>query len=186
MGRKHTMDVNKTGIDEFTDSFSQDEIISEYKKLLEKYRQLKSAHDEDQQKIYELKRSWETASAAESYLSQELELVTASQTSEIEKVQQKFQSEVDDLKKKYSEATSDVAYWEQKFDECREENEDLRRKVEDLENAEPKELPNVSNGSMERELQLAKENLELLAKVDEYRSKVTSSMMVIAERDVSI
>jgi len=58
-------------------ALSVDDIVEEYKLLHDRHQQLKDQSDKDAQRIYELKRSLDTALAAESYLTQELEQLSS-------------------------------------------------------------------------------------------------------------
>lgn len=55
------------------DTLNVDDIVEEYKLLHDRHQQLKDQSEKDAQRIYELKRNLDTALAAESYLTQELE-----------------------------------------------------------------------------------------------------------------
>lgn len=87
---------------------AKDELVEEYEKLGESYRQLKLVEDCRLQQNYELKRCLETATNAEAYLSQELESIASVHNGEMEQLKQRHAGELAGVKKKQAEADQNV------------------------------------------------------------------------------
>lgn len=87
---------------------TKDDLISEYERLSDLYRQLKSSEDAHLQQIHEIRRNLQTATNAETYLAAELETITSVHNGELNKLRIKHGTEMDSLRKKHTESLESI------------------------------------------------------------------------------
>lgn len=169
-------------------SISIEDLQEEYSKLKSKYNQLIVLSDQDRQRIHELKRSLDTATAAEAYLSQELEQLTSTQTSQDDALLNKKQNEIDELKKRQSALLTENEELHEDLATYRSENEKLKQEIRELKTASlPVEISyQIPKDLIELKDKLEAENLELLAKLDETHECVVKYTLALAEKDKHI
>lgn len=169
-------------------SISIEELQEEYQKLKEKYSQLCALSDSDRQRIHELKRSLDTATAAEAYLSQELEQLSSVQTSQDDVLLHKKQNEIDELKKRQAVLLTENEDLHEDVAVLRAENEKLKQEIKELKaQVRPVEVTyQIPKEYAELRDKLEAENLELLAKLDETHECVVKFTMALAEKEKHI
>lgn len=86
----------------------KDDIIDEYDKLADAYRQLKLSEDAHLQQIHEIRRSLQTATNAETYLASELDSITSVHNKEMEQLRLKHGTEIDAVRKKHTESLETI------------------------------------------------------------------------------
>lgn len=97
---------------------TKDEITDEYEKLSKEYVRLKTINENGIQQIYELKRSLQTATNAESYLAAELEAISA--------------VHADEIKELLSKHSIDNSEWRASHSLLMEQNQQLEAEVGEL------------------------------------------------------
>lgn len=167
-------------------SITFEDLQEEYHKLRERCSQLIFVNEQDTQRIHELRRSLETATAAEAYLVQELEQLSSAQTSQDDALLHKKQNEVDELKKRQSALLTENEDLHQDIADLRAENEGLHQKIKELTLASrPAEMTyQIPKDYLELRDRLETENLDLLAKLDETQESVIKFTMSLAEKEV--
>ncbi|XP_055837772.1 protein Spindly [Episyrphus balteatus] len=169
-------------------SITIEDLQEEYQKLKEKCSQLIALSDQDRQRIHELKRSLDTATAAEAYLSQELEQLSSVQTSQDDAALQKKQNEIDELKKRQAVLLTENEELHENVAALRADNERLKQEVRELNAASsPVEISyQIPKEYVDLRDKLETENLELLAKLDETHESVVKFTMALAEKEKHI
>lgn len=169
-------------------NYTRDELLEEFCKLFDRYQDLKEANEADTQKIHELKRSLETAQAAEAYLSQELEQYTNSDNNEDDNELQKSLSELADLRKRYTKLEASYSALQQDHNALLEENATLTRNLEELSRRKENEPVVVESKTSEEDLQriqmLEYENMDLLQKMEDFQEQTVRYTLTIAECEV--
>lgn len=79
-------------------ALAAEELIDEYEKISKYYCKLKDNAEKCEQEIFQLKRSLELSEKRESYLCQELELLTESHEKEMSDAKQKYNTETQNLR----------------------------------------------------------------------------------------
>ncbi|XP_055919820.1 protein Spindly [Eupeodes corollae] len=169
-------------------SISFEDLQEEYQKLKEKWSQMVSQSEQDRQRIHELKRNLDTATAAEAYLSQELEQLSSVQTSQDDALLHKQQNEIDELKKRQAILLAENEELHEDVASLTAENERLKQEVKELNAAScPVEVSyQIPKEYVELRDKLEAENLELLAKLDETHESVVKFTLALAEKEKHI
>ncbi|GBP95495.1 hypothetical protein EVAR_64882_1 [Eumeta japonica] len=108
-------------------NLTRDELLEKYCKLFDQYQDLRESNELDTQKIHELKRSLDTATAAQLYLTQELEQYANLDNKETEIKLHKVQSELQDSKKRCTKLESSLATLQQEYSTLLEENSKITK-----------------------------------------------------------
>lgn len=82
---------------------TKDDLVEEYDKLADAHRLLKQSEDRHLQHIYELKRSLQTATNAETYLSAELDAISSVHNGDLELLRQRHGAELESIRRKHAE-----------------------------------------------------------------------------------
>ena len=158
------MDVHNKTIVCDINHLNKAEIKEEYLRLTIAYNTLKEKNENDLQKIYELERNLETKSAAESYLTTELEIITTTHATEIQSLNKKWQASIEELKLQNKDLRETNGNLDNECEMLRKEIDQLKKKITSISDetqnrniASPKLL-----GPSEMEIQLEKENKQLL------------------------
>ncbi|XP_061389338.1 protein Spindly [Musca vetustissima] len=172
-------------------NFTRDELLEEFCKLFDRYQDLKESNEADTQKIHELKRSLDTAVAAQAYLSQELEQYTSSENCQDDANElQKTLSELAELRKRYSKLELSYNTLQQDHNALLEENAMLTKTVEELNKRKESEPAVVESKSSEEDLQriqmLETENMDLLEKMEDFQEQTVRYTLTIAEYEKNI
>ncbi|XP_037810802.1 protein Spindly [Lucilia sericata] len=166
-------------------NFSRDELLEEYCKLFDRFQDLRESNEADTQKIHELKRSLDTATAAQAYLTQELEQYTNSDSNEIEHDLHKTQAELLDMKKKYGKLEGSFTTLQQDYNALLEENAKIAHDLEEsLKRKEhvPKEIDTqITDDYLMRIQALENENMDLLQKIEDFEERSVRYTLTIAE-----
>lgn len=169
-------------------NFTRDELLEEYCKLFDRFQDLRESNEADTQKIHELKRSLDTATAAQAYLSQELEQYTNSDSNELENELHKTQADLSDMKKKYSKLEVSFNALQQDYNNLLEENNKISQNLEDSlkrKEQEPKEVDTkVIDEYLLRIQALENENMDLLQKIEDFEERSVRYTLTIAECEV--
>lgn len=171
-------------------NYSRDELLEEYCKLFDRFQDLRESNEADAQKIYALKRSLDTATAAQSYLSQELEQYTNSDNIEIEKKLQKSQAELIEVKKKYGKLEISFTGLQQDYNLLLEENSKLTQNLEDTvkrkEQSSNEVDPKIFDDYVLRIQVLENENIDMLQRIEEFEERSVCYTLAIAECEVRV
>lgn len=149
-------------------SLTQDELLDEFEGLSRTYRSLKETHENDLQKIYELKRNNQTLLATESYLSNELETINSATQKEIESINQKHQIALDSLKNEIAKLKENQELLESECIELKQDLEEAKKLDEDKEKS--MEIVSNNNNSVKEHI-LEKEILALTNLMEEMQKK---------------
>ncbi|XP_036336236.1 protein Spindly-like, partial [Rhagoletis pomonella] len=173
-------------------SLPLEDLQEHYGKLLERYRQRRDDAEADTQRIYELKRNLETAYAAETYLSQEIEELMQTLAS-IEKEnngRSKAQIELKDLRRQHHTLTADYTTLQQDFAAVQAENAELRKQLETVKSAKRLSSSSlIGAGTEELTKQIATlegENFALMQKLKDFQDNIVKQTMTLAERESNI
>lgn len=169
-------------------SISYEDLQEEYAKLKERYAQLVLVNEQDTQRIHELRRNLDTATAAELYLSQELEQLSCVRSTEDDALVQKKQNDIDELKKRQSALLAENEDLHQDIADLRAENQRLNEKIKELSQAsQTTEVSyRIPKEHIELRERLEEENLVLLAKLDETHGTIVKFTMSLAEKEKHI
>lgn len=169
-------------------NFTRDELLEEFCKLFDRYQDLKESNEADTQKIHELKRSLDTAVAAQAYLSQELEQYTSNESNQDDNELQKALSELAELRKRYSKLEISYNTLQQDHNALLEENAQLTKNIEELNKRKEQEPAVVESKISEEDLQriqmLETENMDLLEKMEDFQEQTVRYTLTIAECEV--
>ncbi|XP_017002929.2 protein Spindly [Drosophila takahashii] len=168
-------------------ALSVDDIVEEYKLLHDRHQQLKNQSDQDAQRIYELKRSLDTALAAESYLTQELEQLSSQPVASSSGGDSQ---ELEELRRKYKALKEEQDTWQQDYDAKVEETAKLRDKLaateRQLADRSSTRSTDLHEDCLARLNALELENCELMQKLSEYEDSRVASTFAVAEREKTI
>lgn len=171
-------------------ALSIDDIVEEYKLLHERHQQLKERKEEDAQRIHELKRSLDTALAAEKYLTQELEHLSAQPQSTCNTAEQRLQQELDDLRRKYRNLQADYESLQLDNDAKDEEKRQVQAKLEsalrDLDAQAVLKANSAHDECTARLTTVEAENAELMQKLAEYEDAKVQNTFAVAEQEVKL
>ncbi|XP_067643141.1 protein Spindly-B [Eurosta solidaginis] len=163
-----------------------------YGKLFERYRQMRDDAEEDTQRIYELKRTLETAYAAQNYLSQEIEdlMQTLASIENESKGQTKAQTELEDLRRQHHTLTTDYTTLQQDYAAMAAENAELRKQLETAKSEKRLSTSSIIDAGTEELTKrisiLEGENFSLMQKLEEFQDNVVKQTMALAERESNI
>ncbi|XP_016982848.1 protein Spindly [Drosophila rhopaloa] len=168
-------------------ALSVDDIVEEYKLLHDRHQQLKDQSEKDAQRIYELKRNLDTAVAAESYLTQELEQLSSQPVASNSGGDSQ---ELEELRRKYKTLKEEQDTLQQDYDCKVEESSKLKEKLA----ATEKELAEKSasrskdphEDCLARLNALELENCELMQKLSEYEDSRITNTLAVAEKEKTI
>lgn len=149
-------------------SLTQDELLDEFEGLSRTYKSLKETHENDLQKIYELKRNNQTLLATESYLSNELETINSVTQNEIESINQKHQIVLDSLRNEIANLKENQELLESECIELKQDLEEAKRVDEDKEKS--MEIVSNNNNSVKEHI-LEKELFALTTLMEEMQTK---------------
>lgn len=170
-------------------NLTRDELLNEYCKLFDRFQDLREANESDNQKIHELKRSLDTAVAAQSYLSQELEQYTNSDQSNVENELHKTQVELVELKKKCGKLEASFNTLQQDYNALLEENSTISKNLEEAlkykELVSAKDEPITSEDDALRIQTLESENMDLLQKIEGFEERSVRYTLTVAECEVN-
>ncbi|TMW54858.1 hypothetical protein DOY81_000091 [Sarcophaga bullata] len=171
-------------------NLTRDELLIEYCKLFDRFQDLREANESDTQKIHELKRSLDTAVAAQSYLSQELEQYSNSDQSNIENELHKTQADLTELKKKYGKLEVSFNTLQQDYNTLLEENSTISKNLEEAlkykEIVSAKDEPITSEDDALRIQMLENENMDLLQKIEGFEERSVRYTLAVAECEKNI
>ncbi|KAM7353157.1 spindle apparatus coiled-coil protein 1 spindly [Cochliomyia hominivorax] len=171
-------------------NFTRDELLEEYCKLFDRFQDLRESNEADTQKIHELKRSLDTATAAQAYLSQELEQYTNSDSNEVENELHKTQAELMETKKKYNKLEISFNTLQQDYNNLLEENAKITENLEESlkrKEQEPKVLDTqVVDEYLVRIQVLENENMDLLQKIEDFEERSVRYTLTIAECEKNV
>jgi len=168
-------------------ALSVDDIVEEYKLLHDRHQQLKDQSDKDAQRIYELKRSLDTALAAESYLTQELEQLS---NQPVASNSGGDMQELEELRRKYKALKEEQDTLQQDYDSKVEESSQLKNKLtaaeRELADKAAARTSDPHEDCLARLNALELENCELMQKLAEYEDARVNNTLALAEKEVSI
>ncbi|XP_034474198.1 protein Spindly [Drosophila innubila] len=171
-------------------ALSIDDIVEEYKLLNERHQQLKERREEDAQRIHELKRSLDTALAAEKYLTQELEQLSIQAQAACPNVESRMQQELEELRRKYRNLQVEHEALQLDNDAKLEETVNLKAKLEatarDLESRVALSANSLHDECTARLNAMEKENAELMQKLAEFEDVKVQNTFAVAEQEKSI
>ncbi|XP_064541867.1 protein Spindly [Drosophila montana] len=178
-------------------ALSIEDIVEEYKilhgrheHLKELHRQLKEHSEEDAQRLHELKRSLDTSLAAERYLTQELEHLSAQAQASCPSDEPRMQQELEDLRRKYRNLQLEHETLQQNYDAKAEETGKLQAKLEsaarDLEANALLKANSADDEFVARLNMLELENAELMQKLAEYDDAKVKNTFAVAEQEKTI
>ncbi|XP_017485618.1 PREDICTED: protein Spindly [Rhagoletis zephyria] len=173
-------------------SLPLEDLQEHYGKLFERYRQMRDDAEADTQRIYELKRNLETAYAAETYLSQEIEelMQTLASIEKENKGRSKAQIELEDLRRQHHTLTADYTTLQQDFAAVQAENAELRKQLETVKSAKRLSSSSlIGAGTEELTKQIATlegENFALMQKLEDFQDNIVKQTMTLAERESNI
>lgn len=158
-------------------SLTNEYLVEEYQKLTNLYKNMKKSCDEDQQTIYELKRSLKTAESGEAFLSSELESIQSVHDKEIETLNSKHLETIEELKNNDANYREISVTLENQAEEMRNEISDLKEKLLKVNssNFEDSNKRQSTSCDIERELRHEKEKIELLTLIDELKDNLEIS-----------
>lgn len=170
-------------------ALSIDDIVEEYKLLHERHQQLKELKEEDAQRIHELKRSLDTALAAEKYLTQELEHLSVQPQSTCNGAEQRLQQELDELRRNYRNLQADHETLQLDNDGKDEEKRQIQAKLESaLRDLDAQAVLKAANRAHDectaRLTSVEAENAELMQKLAEYEDAKVQNTFAVAEQEV--
>lgn len=170
---------------------SRDELLEEYSQLLEKCNELRSSKENDDQRIYDLKRALDTAEAAQSYLSQELEQVLKGKGGLLDEQLLEQKNKTDEWCKKTHSLEKEMENLQTELDDAQHENVQLRQQLETAltKNLSSDDLAKEQLSTeqhMHRIQELEEENRSLLQKLEQCCEINTQKTLVIAEHEVSV
>ncbi|XP_030384170.1 protein Spindly [Scaptodrosophila lebanonensis] len=166
-----------------------DDIVEEYKILFDRHEQLKLKTEDDAQKIHQLKRSLDTALAAEAYLTHELEQVSAQSQNATSAESPRAKQKIDDMQRKYNDLQKEHETLQLDYDAKVEETVALRGKLEAAErdmaaNAALKVNHVLDNAT--RLHVLEEENAELMQKLEKFQEATVQHTLAVAEKERTI
>ncbi|KAH8352368.1 hypothetical protein KR084_003646 [Drosophila pseudotakahashii] len=168
-------------------ALSVDDIVEEYKLLHDRHQQLKDQSDKDAQRIYELKRSLDTALAAESYLTQELEHLSSQPAASSSGGDSQ---ELEELRRKYKTLKEEQDTLQQDYDSKVEDSSKLREKLaaaeRELAEKSVARSSDLHEDCLARLNALELENCELMQKLAEYEDSRVASTFAVAEKEKTI
>ncbi|XP_075153588.1 spindle apparatus coiled-coil protein 1 spindly [Haematobia irritans] len=171
-------------------NFTRDELMDEFCKLFDRYQDLRESNEADTQKIHELKRNLETAIAAQSYLSQELEQYTNVENNKDDNELQKALTELTELKKRYGKLEESYNSLQQDHNALLEENANLAQNLEEVSRRKENISLDVSSKTSEEDMQriqmLESENTDLLEKMEDFQEQMIRYTLTIAECEKNI
>ncbi|EDV99147.1 protein Spindly [Drosophila grimshawi] len=171
-------------------ALSIDDIVEEYKILHDRHQQLKERSEDDAQRIHELKRSLDTALAAEKYLTQELEHLSAQAQAACPSADDRMLKELEEVRRKYKSLQLEQEILQQDYDAKVEETSTLRAKLEsaarDLELNATLKANSSHDESASRLSVLELENAELMQKLAEYEDAKVQNTFALAEQEKTI
>ncbi|XP_043642991.1 protein Spindly [Drosophila teissieri] len=164
-----------------------DDIVEEYKLLHDRHQQLKDQSEKDAQRIYELKRNLDTALAAESYLTQELEQLSSQPVASNHGLNSQ---ELEELRRKFKTLKEEQDVLQQDYDAKVEETQTLKDKLAATEKELADKSASRSNDLHEdcsaRLNALELENSELMQKLAEYEDLRVTNTLAVAEKEKTI
>ncbi|XP_039497926.1 protein Spindly [Drosophila santomea] len=164
-----------------------DDIVEEYKLLHDRHQQLKDQSEKDAQRIYELKRNLDTALAAESYLTQELEQLSSQPVASNSGGNCQ---ELEELRRKFKALKEEQDVLQQDYDAKVEETNTLKDKLAAAEKEVADKSASRSNDLHEdcsaRLNALELENSELMQKLAEYEDLRVTNTLAVAEKEKTI
>ncbi|KAH8273645.1 hypothetical protein KR018_006198 [Drosophila ironensis] len=168
-------------------SLSVDDIVEEYKLLHDRHQQLKEQSEEDAQRIYELKRSLDTALAAEKYLTQELEQLSSQPAVGAPSPEHQ---ELEELRRRFKSLQAEQDALQQDHDSRSEEVRLLRDKLEAAERSLAEKASSRA-GDDHEECQvrlgaLERENCDLMQKLADYEDSSVKNTFAVAEKEKTI
>ncbi|XP_037710936.1 protein Spindly [Drosophila subpulchrella] len=168
-------------------ALSVDDIVEEYKLLHDRHQQLKDQSDKDAQRIYELKRSLDTALAVESYLTQELEQLS---NQPVASNSGGDAQELEELRRKYKVLKEEQDTLQQDYDAKVEESSQLRNKLaaaeRELAERSAARSSDPHEDCLARLNALEQENCELMQKLAEYEDARVNNTFALAEKEKTI
>ncbi|EDV57639.2 protein Spindly [Drosophila erecta] len=168
-------------------TLSVDDIVEEYKLLHDRHQHLKDQSEKDAQKIYELKRNLDTALAAESYLTQELEQLSSQP---VASNSEGNSQELEELRRKFKTLKEEQDGLQQDYDAKVEETQALKDKLAAAEKELADKTASRSNDLHDdcsaRLNALELENCELMQKLAEYEDLRVENTLAVAEREKTI
>lgn len=169
--------------------WTRDELVEGYSALLEKCQELRATKEKDEQRIYELKRALNTAEAAQTFLSQELEQLSKGETNQQNEELAEQKNKTEEWCKKNSRLEEDISNLQLELDNAQAEITELRQKLDQaLKKKVRDELANEQQASAERLAriqEMEEENYTLLQKLEESYEVNTQKTLIIAEQEVS-
>lgn len=169
-------------------NYSREELLEEFCKLFDRYQELRESNEADTQKIHDLKRALDTATAAQTYLSQELEQYNNTDNKEEDYELQRTQAELMELKKKYGKLEMGFATLQQDHSTLLEENSTMSHKLQEAlkwkENMPVVVENKISEEDLLRMQILEDENMDLLQKIEEFDERSVRFTLTIAECEV--
>ncbi|XP_017858698.1 PREDICTED: protein Spindly [Drosophila arizonae] len=167
-----------------------EDIVEEYKLLHERHERLKERSEEDAQRLHELKRSLDTSLAAERYLTQELEHLSAQTQASGPTPEPRVQQELEELRRKYKNLQLEHETLQQDYDAKVEDVVSLKAKLEsavrDLESFALVKANSVDDEITSRFNAMELENAELMHKLAEYEEIKVKNTFAIAEQEKTI
>ncbi|XP_016962201.1 protein Spindly [Drosophila biarmipes] len=168
-------------------ALSVDDIVEEYKLLHDRHQQLKDQSEKDAQRIYELKRSLDTALAAEAYLTQELEQLGSQPVATNSGGDAQ---ELEELRRKYKALKEEQDTLQQDLDSKVEESSQLRSKLaaaeRELADKAATRSADLHEECLARLTALEAENSELMQKLAEYEDARVANTFAVAEKEKTI
>ncbi|XP_052851404.1 protein Spindly [Drosophila gunungcola] len=168
-------------------ALSVDDIVEEYKLLHDRHQQLKVQSEKDAQRIYELKRNLDTALAAESYLTQELEQLSSQPVASKSAADSQ---ELEELRRKYKSLKEEQDILQQDYDSKVEESSKLQDKLvafeKQLADKSASRSTDTHEDCLARLNALELENSELMQKLSEYEDSRVTNTLVVAEKEKTI
>uniref|UniRef100_A0A1B0AZ89 Protein Spindly n=1 Tax=Glossina palpalis gambiensis TaxID=67801 RepID=A0A1B0AZ89_9MUSC len=175
-------------MDDYSDvlNLSPEDLLEKYCKLNDRYQEMVKVNEADTQHIYELKGALQRATAAEAFLSQELDQLTSYENNRNTNDLQQLQQEIERLENANRKLKQD-------FDVVVDENIQLSKVVEetvknktDLPVVVSPQESKLSNEDFERMQMLENENIELLRKMEEFQESFLRCTLTIAEHEKNI
>ncbi|KAL9930646.1 spindle apparatus coiled-coil protein 1 spindly isoform 1-T2 [Glossina fuscipes fuscipes] len=175
-------------MDDYSDvlNLSPEDLLEKYGKLNDRYQEMVKVNEADTQHIYELKGALQRATAAEAFLSQELDQLTSYENNRDTNDLQQLQQEIERLENANRKLKQD-------FDVVVDENIQLSKVVEetvknktDLPVVVSPQESKLFNEDFERMQMLENENIELLRKMEEFQESFLRCTLTIAEHEKNI
>lgn len=181
--------MNEVTIISDVSALSADDLVTEYNKLANHYRNTKEYVEKCEQELFEVKRNMELSSKREKFLNQELESITEVHEKELIDATNKHNVEINHFRSRVAQAEQMIADSDAEIERMKEEMDAVSKDLKTKQAIQHDTTENtcvLSDSQLEYFGKLEKDQMNILQDLDTLKDKLKETVQQLARKEIEL